>query len=116
MCLTLAVVLFGADQTLDGLLSRRTFLYTGLLSVPYGRELSLPLVALSRVDSRYFWRNLTLASWRARWHRYFPLSPLDTDVVINRTLVYGSLTVMLGCGIPDDSRLVQSLRLAFSSL
>jgi hypothetical protein len=71
----------------------------GILSVPYSLELSLPAG-----NPLPWWTLVTSAGWNLTM-TIMPLSLsiavlryrlYDIDVVINRTLVYGSLTVMLG--------------------
>jgi hypothetical protein len=71
----------------------------GILSVPYSLELSLPAG-----NPLPWWTLVTSAGWNLTM-TIMPLSLTiavlryrlyDIDVVINRTLVYGSLTLMLG--------------------
>ncbi len=67
--------------------------------MPYSLELSLP-----SGSSLPWWTLVTSAGWnltlgivaRSLSIAIFHYRLYDTDVVINRTLVYGSLTVMLG--------------------
>jgi hypothetical protein len=91
-------------------------LLMAMLSVPYSLELSLP------AGSPLPWWTLVTA---AGWNLTLTLVPLslgiailryrlyDIDLVINRTLVYGSLTVMLGLVYLGS---VASLQYAFRTL
>src|ERR671912_1909526 len=88
----------------------------GILGVPYSIEMSLPsgspLPWWTLVGSAGWWLTLTIVPLSLsiavlRYRLY------DIDVVINRTLVYGSLTVMLGLVYLVS---VASLQYAFRAL
>ena len=87
-----------------------------MLGVPYTIEQSLPpgssLPWWTLVGSAFWWLSLTIVPFSLsvavlRYRLY------DIDVVINRTLVYGSLTVMLGLVYFGS---VASLQYAFRAL
>jgi hypothetical protein len=91
-------------------------LLLGMLGVPYSIEMSLPagspLPWWTVVGSAFWWLALTIVPLSLtisvlRYRLY------DIDVVINRTLVYGSLSVMLGLVYFGS---VASLQYAFRAL